>query len=99
MLMMLMEREIHVVDRTYVTSGGLSNFRRCSTFRLLLPIEPEPEPELSRSLSLGARSLVLSRGILRDWSVKAEAFAARYRPGIGASGVLLDNIAIILWPG
>lgn len=29
--------------------------------------------------------------------MKAEAFVARYRPGIGLSGVLLDNIAIILW--
>jgi hypothetical protein len=84
------------VDRTYVTSGGLSNLRRCSSRRVLL-IEPEPEPELSRSL--GARSLVLSRGTLRDWSVKAEAFAARYWPGIGLSGALLDNIAIILWSG
>lgn len=96
-----MQMEIHVVGKTYVTSGGLSNLRRCSARRVLLPIEPEPEPEpeLSRSLSLGARSLVLSRGILRDCSVKAEAFVARYRPGIGLSGVLLDSIAIILWYG
>lgn len=85
------------MDRTYVTSGGFSNLRRCSTRRVLLPIEPEPEPELSRSLSLDARSLIISRGVLRDCSVKAEAFVARYRPGIGLSGVLSDNIAIILW--
>lgn len=89
---------MHAVGGTYVTSGGLSNLRRCSSRRVLL-IEPEPEPELSRSLSFCARSLVLSREILRDWSVKAEAFAARYWPGIGLSGAFLDNIAIILWSG
>jgi hypothetical protein len=69
---------------TYVTSGGLSNLRRCSV--RVLPREPEPEPELG--VSRWSRSF-LSRVIRRDCGVKAEAFEARYLD-IGVSGVRLD---------
>lgn len=66
---------------TYVTSGGLSNLRRSAR---VLAIEPGPEAWVGV-----LRSACLSRETLRDWRVKAEAFAARYL-GNGVSGARLD---------